>query len=62
MSTSIVVLCCGSISFSLRRNVDFSTVLFYCGPIYFLLRRYADLSIVALSSRLDGVEQHHADK
>ena len=24
--------------------------------------RYADLSIVALSSRLDGVEQHHADK
>merc|ERR1712203_1317222 len=24
--------------------------------------KYADLSIVALSSRLDGVEQHHADK
>ena len=44
--------------FKLHSGLHFHT---FPGKLLFSLR-YADLSIVALSSRLDGVEQHHADK
>lgn len=49
-----------------RNSTHTFLLLWFAFPYFFwylvLSPRYADLSIVALSSRLDGVEQHHADK